>query len=189
MKIATAFVSLLAVAAAATTSKTYSVPLEKDAGLIYTAMMCGDKVCSQSNLAGQTSYTAFLGNRDFRRILMGFKKPDSVDQTKITSCMLMLPASTSSSSSPSYYNLIVRSLNSDFDPDTVTPQNAPVAGDVIGQTTANDGTPPPSIDVTSACRNMNNGMIDLGIDATSGPATFPSMAGGSSAHLMIVTED
>ncbi|KAJ1827500.1 hypothetical protein LPJ73_008761 [Coemansia sp. RSA 2703] len=189
MKLTTTLVSLIAIATAATATKTYNVPLDKDAGLIYTNMKCGDKACSDTNLAGQTSYTAFLGNKDFRRILLGFKKPDSVDQTKIKSCMLMLPASTSSSSSPSYYNLIVRSLGSDFDPNTVTPKNAPVAGDVIGQTTANDGTPPPSIDVTSACRNMNNGMIDLGIDATSGPATFPSMAGGSSAQLMIVTED
>ncbi|KAJ2634876.1 hypothetical protein GGF40_003939 [Coemansia sp. RSA 1286] len=186
MKFFAAIVGLVASSVAATT--TYTAPLTKDAGLIYTPMMCGSTVCSNTNLNGQTSYMSFLGNRDFRRILMGFEMPKDVDQGKIKSCMLMMPASFSSGSNVNYYNMIVRQTTSDFDPKTVTPMTAPAAGDVIGQTTANDGTPPPPIDVTSACRSPNNGMVDLTIDATGAPAQFPSMAGGSNAHLMIEME-
>ncbi|KAJ1642586.1 hypothetical protein J3B02_004196 [Coemansia erecta] len=187
MKFFAAIVSLVA-ASAAGAKTTHTAPLNKDVGLVYTNMKCGSDPCSQTNLHGQTSYMAYLGNKDFRRIIMGFEMPKNIDQSKIKSCSLMMPASLQAGSTANYYNLIVRPLNSDFDAETVTPMTAPGAGDVIGQTTANDGTPPPPIDVTSACRNPNDGIVDLAIDATGAPAQFPSLAGGSNAHLMIVME-
>ncbi|KAJ1812004.1 hypothetical protein IWW57_001937 [Coemansia sp. S610] len=178
-------ISAFAAAAAATN---YMVPISKDAGLVYTNMMCGTTPCGDTNLSNQSTYTAFLGNRDFRRILMSYSLPSDVtDMSTIQSCTLMLPQPVSTSGTGSFYSLSVSPLVGDYDANTVTPRTAPPAGASIAQFSSTDNLMPPSIDVTAACKDAVGGNVGLMLDSYAGPVTFPTKLGGSTAQLMITT--
>ncbi|KAJ2001598.1 hypothetical protein GGI04_003673 [Coemansia thaxteri] len=175
--------------AAAVAAMDYMVPLSKDAGLVYTNMMCGSTPCSTTNLSDKTSYTAFLGNRDFRRILMSYAMPsDITDMSNIESCTLMMPQPMSSGAGGSSYMLSVSPLLADYDASTVTPMTAPMSGSTIAQFTSADNVMPPSVDITDACKAAVNGNVGLVLDSYGGPVTFPTKLGGSSAQLMITTK-
>ncbi|KAJ2877925.1 hypothetical protein IWW38_006452 [Coemansia aciculifera] len=179
----------LATFAAAAAAANYMMPLSKDAGLVYTNMMCGTTPCGTTNLSNQPTYTAFLGNRDFRRILMSYSMPSDVtDMSSIESCTLMLPQPVTSSGSGSFYSLSISPLMGDYDASTVTPKSAPPAGPSIAQYSSTDNLMPPSVDVTDACKAAVNGNVGLMIDSYGGPVTFPTKLGGSTAQLMITTK-
>ncbi|KAJ1912172.1 hypothetical protein GGI09_000186 [Coemansia sp. S100] len=174
--------------AAAAAATNYMVPISKDAGLVYTNMMCGTTPCSDTNLSNQPTYTAFLGNRDFRRILMSYTLPSDVsDMSTIQSCTLMLPQPVSSSGAGSFYSLSISPLTGDYDASTVTPRTAPPAGPSIAQFSSTDNLMPPTIDVTDACKAAVGGNVGLMLDSYGGPVTFPTKLGGSTAQLMITT--
>ncbi|KAJ2459603.1 hypothetical protein GGF42_001371 [Coemansia sp. RSA 2424] len=175
--------------AAAAAANNYMVPISKDAGLIFTNMMCGTTPCSDTNLSNQPTYTAFLGNRDFRRILMSYAMPSEItDASSIQSCTLMLPQPVSSSGSGSFYSLSISPLTADYDPNTVTPRTSPASGPSIAQFSSTDNLMPPSVDVTDACMAAVGGNIGMMLDAYGGPVTFPTKLGGSTAQLMITTK-
>ncbi|KAJ2819960.1 hypothetical protein FBU31_005367 [Coemansia sp. 'formosensis'] len=175
--------------AAAASAMNYMVPLSKDAGLVYTNMMCGTTPCSDTNLSNQPTYTAFLGNRDFRRILMSYTLPSDVtDMSSIESCTLMLPQPVSSSGTGSFYSLSISPLTGDYDASTVTPRTAPPSSPSIAQFSSTDNLMPPTIDITSACKAAVGGNVGLMLDSYGGPVTFPTKLGGSTAHLMVTTK-
>ncbi|KAJ2827138.1 hypothetical protein IWW50_002031 [Coemansia erecta] len=159
MKLSAAISSIIALAAATE----YTIPVTNDVGLVYTNMNCGTTPCSQTNIFGQPTYTAFLGNRDYRRILMSFSLAD-VDPSSITSCTLKLPPTEDTS-----YTLSVSPVMAAYDARTVTPVTAPMTGSPIAQAAA-----PSELDVTSACKEAADGTVKLALDARGGPVTYLS---------------
>ncbi|KAI8321071.1 hypothetical protein GQ54DRAFT_312091 [Martensiomyces pterosporus] len=166
----------------------YMMPIAKDVGLVYTPMMCGSTSCPTTNLNGASQYMAYMGNRDVRRILMGFALPEGVtDASTIQSCTLQLPAPMTSGTSVSSYTMDISNALTDFDPMTVTANTAPKLGNTVASFTAKDNTAPPAVDITDACRAAVNGYVDIMLDSRGSPVTFPSSSGGSNAMLMMTT--
>ncbi|KAJ2497680.1 hypothetical protein GGH96_004919 [Coemansia sp. RSA 1972] len=161
MKLSTAISSILAIAAVSATD--YSVPVTNDVGLVYTNMLCGTTPCSQTNLYGQPTYTAFMGNRDYRRILMSFPL-GNIDPSSVSSCTLQLPVAADG---------VVLSASSvaAYDAKTVTPATAPISGSMVGQSTDTG-----DLDITSACQNAVDGVVSVVIDSRGGPVTIPAGA-------------
>ncbi|KAJ2143658.1 hypothetical protein IW136_001601 [Coemansia sp. RSA 678] len=161
MKLSAAISSLLAIVAVSASD--YSIPVTNDVGLVYTNMLCGTTPCSQTNLYGQPTYTAFLGNRDYRRILMSFPL-GNVDPSSVSSCTLQLPVAADGV-------VLSASTVSAYDAKTVTPATAPMSGNVVGQASGVG-----ELDITSACQNAVDGMVSVVVDARGGPVTIPAGA-------------
>ncbi|KAJ2731967.1 hypothetical protein H4R23_002945 [Coemansia sp. Cherry 401B] len=165
------FAAISAVAAIATAAET-TLPVTNDVGLIYTNLLCGTNPCSQSNLSGLSTYTAYLGNRDFRRILMSFSLGE-IDPSSITSCQLQLPQPVPAPNNvASTYTLGVSPVTGEYDAKTVTPVTAPPTGSAIARAANSDQEIPGPIDVTSACQNALNGNVGLALDSSGSPVTF-----------------
>ncbi|KAI9505324.1 hypothetical protein GGI25_003648 [Coemansia spiralis] len=184
MKIFAVTAALVALVSA----ETYSAPVTNDVGLVYSNLMCGSTTCPTTNLSGQSQYTAFLGNRDYRRILMSFDLPaDATDTSRIASCTLMLPQPITSGTNPSSYTLRVSPVTSQYDAKTVAPVTAPKTGDTIATATNMDNVAPAMMDITDACKSAINGQVGIVLDSSGGPVTFPSSNGGSTAKIMVTT--
>ncbi|KAJ2657873.1 hypothetical protein IW148_004969 [Coemansia sp. RSA 1199] len=163
MKLSAVFSSILAISAVSATD--YTVPVTNDVGLVYTNMLCGTTPCSQTNLYGQPTYTAFMGNRDFRRILMSFSLADAnIDPSSVSSCTLQLPLTADGV-------MLSASPVTAYDAKTVTPATAPASGSAIAQVTGTG-----ELDITSACQNAVNGVVSVVLDARGGPITIPAGA-------------
>ncbi|KAJ2502838.1 hypothetical protein GGH96_000708, partial [Coemansia sp. RSA 1972] len=139
----------------------YFIPVNNDVGLVYTNMHCGTTPCSQTNLYGQPTYTAFLGNRDYRRILMSF----SLANHNIDACTLQFPQTANG------MTVSVSRVLSKYNAKTVTPATAPITGGIIAQATNTK-----KINITRACQAAINGVVRIIVDARGGPFTIPSGA-------------
>ncbi|KAJ2478573.1 hypothetical protein IWW56_003632 [Coemansia sp. RSA 2131] len=163
MKLSAVFSSILAISAVSATD--YSVPVTNDVGLVYTNMLCGTTPCSQTNLYGQPSYTAFMGNRDYRRILMSFSLADAnIDPSSVSSCSLQFPQTADSVT-------WAVSPVAGYDAKTVTPATAPMMSNGAAQATGTG-----KVDITGACQNAVNGVVSVMVDAYGGPVTIPAGA-------------
>ncbi|KAJ2779146.1 hypothetical protein H4R18_004177 [Coemansia javaensis] len=162
MKVLAAVACLAAVAAAAV-----GIGLvERDATVSYNGMTCGAVPCESIPLGMESTVVSFRGNRDYRRILLGFDVP----RDPPASCSLMIPRPVEGAD----YKLAVVETDSNWDEATVSGATKSIDGTRIATVSAPDA----SVDITDACRRAAGKRLSLFVNTEAQGVTFNSRQSG-----------
>ncbi|KAJ1767066.1 hypothetical protein LPJ74_005571 [Coemansia sp. RSA 1843] len=154
---------------------TVNLRTSRDATVSFNGIMCqNDTVpCSSIPLGLDTSLTTFKGNRDYRRVLIGFDLPTN----KPSSCILRIPAPTSNASNTnnSGYQLTVVRTDDVWEEPTVNGYTKRLEGTTVGSVKVADASSPGSLDVTSVCDGSASRRLSFFVDTDGGMLTFDSL--------------
>ncbi|KAJ1801047.1 hypothetical protein LPJ59_000606 [Coemansia sp. RSA 2399] len=163
--------------ATAVNSATVNLRVSRDATVSFNGIMCQNNTvpCSSIPLGLDASLTTFKGNRDYRRVLVGFDLPT----TKPSSCILRIPAPTSGASGSGYQLTVVRT-DDVWEEATVSGYTKRLDGTSVGSVKVADASSPGSLDVTSVCDGSANRRLSFFVDTDGGMLTFDSLQSGNS---------
>ncbi|KAJ2571668.1 hypothetical protein GGH19_004858 [Coemansia sp. RSA 1807] len=168
MKCILSSLTVLAVAAA---ESTVNLRVARDASVSFNGIQCNyDTVpCSSIPRGLDNKLTAFRGNRDYGRVLLGFDLPLNAP----TKCVLRVPKPIENSGDVS---LTVASTDSIWEESTVNGYTKRIDGEQVGSLEATNGG---ELDVTDACARAVNHKLSLFVDTAGGMVTFNSLQSGS----------
>ncbi|KAJ2549902.1 hypothetical protein EV175_004265 [Coemansia sp. RSA 1933] len=173
LDISTAILACYAAAASpAANGTTTNLRVSRDATVSFNGMMCDNNTveCASIPLGLEPSLTTFKGNRDYRRVLVGFDLPAE----KPSSCILRIPPPISGASDSGYQVTVVRTDN-DWEEQTVSGKTKTLDGTVVGSVKVADASSPGSLDVTSVCDGSANRRLSFFVDTDGGGLTFDSL--------------
>ncbi|KAI9504844.1 hypothetical protein GGI25_004182 [Coemansia spiralis] len=148
---------------------TVSLRVARDATVSFNGIQCNNNTvpCSSIPLGLDNTLTSFKGNRDYRRILLGFDLPTNAP----TGCVLRIP--NTQDGLP--VDVAVVRTDDTWDEQTVSGYTKRLDGSVVGSTTTG------SLDVTGACKDAVNHKLSFFVDTNKDMVTFNSVQSGSPA--------
>ncbi|KAJ2504833.1 hypothetical protein GGF44_003110 [Coemansia sp. RSA 1694] len=175
MRIAAAiFVALATVHAAVTTHAVYHLKTARDATVSYSTQKNSDGSFEALTPKGnQGTLTSFKGNKDYRRILLGYDLPAKVkDPSLITKCVLHVPVPKDSPGQD--YSLTAYTASSNWDEDSVNGDTKITSVYELTTVNVGKGQNPGAIDVTGACQAAAEGKFSMYVDTSQPLVTFYS---------------
>ncbi|KAJ2055518.1 hypothetical protein GGI17_006624 [Coemansia sp. S146] len=186
MKITAIFAALSATAYAAS-PYVYHLSTARDATVSYSGIKNPDGSFESLTPKGtQSTLTTFKGNKDYRRILLGFHVPAKVkDPSRITKCVLHVPVPKDSPDQD--YSLTAYTASSNWDEDSVNGATKITSTKELGTVNVPKGKNPGTIDVTGACQAASDGNFSMFVDTNQPLVTFYSKDSGKPTFTLDMT--
>ncbi|KAJ1953056.1 hypothetical protein EC988_003212 [Linderina pennispora] len=141
-------------------------------------MTCDNNIpCNSIPFGLDKALTAFRGNRDFERVLLGFDLPTT---KPISKCVLKIPTPIEVATTGEY-TLTAIVTDNNWNETAVAGANKDMSGTQVGSAKVVAGQAPGDIDVTSACQNAKDDKLSLFIDTSFPMVRFNSIQSGSPA--------
>ncbi|KAJ1998075.1 hypothetical protein GGI06_006336 [Coemansia sp. S85] len=183
MKITAILVALSATAMA----KVYHMNAASDATVSYSGIKNSDGSFESLTPKGnESTLTTFKGNKDYRRILLGFHVPAPVkDPSLITKCVLHVPVPKDAPDQD--YSLTAYTASSNWDEASVNGATKITSTKELGSVNVPKGKSPGTIDVTGACQAAAEGKFSMFIDTNQPVVTFYSKDSGKASFTLDMT--
>ncbi|KAJ1894659.1 hypothetical protein H4S04_008828 [Coemansia sp. S16] len=183
MKITALLVALSATAHASV----YHLSTARDATVSYSGIKNSDGSFESLTPKGTDStLTTFKGNKDYRRVLLGFHVPAKVkDPSRITKCVLHVPVPKDSPDQD--YSLTAYTASSNWDEATVNGATKVTSTKELGTVNVPKDKNPGTIDVTGACQAASEGNFSMFIDTNQPLVTFYSKESGKPTFTLDMT--
>ncbi|KAJ1894710.1 hypothetical protein GGI03_005144 [Coemansia sp. RSA 2337] len=183
MKITALLVALSATAHASV----YHLSTARDATVSYSGIKNSDGSFESLTPKGtESTLTTFKGNKDYRRVLLGFHVPAKVkDPSRITKCVLHVPVPKDSPDQD--YSLTAYTASSNWDEATVNGATKVTSTKELGTVNVPKDKNPGTIDVTGACQAASEGNFSMFIDTNQPLVTFYSKESGKPTFTLDMT--
>ncbi|KAJ2251958.1 hypothetical protein GGI13_003560 [Coemansia sp. RSA 455] len=183
MKITALLVALSATAHASV----YHLSTARDATVSYSGVKNSDGSFESLTPKGtESTLTTFKGNKDYRRVLLGFHVPAKVkDPSRITKCVLHVPVPKDSPDQD--YSLTAYTASSNWDEATVNGATKVTSTKELGTVNVPKDKNPGTIDVTGACQAASEGNFSMFIDTNQPLVTFYSKESGKPTFTLDMT--
>ncbi|KAJ1911523.1 hypothetical protein H4219_005917 [Mycoemilia scoparia] len=176
--------------ASAQQQKTYNINAFKDSTLLRSTVSCPNcpnSNCYECSLGAQSTLVVSAGGHAVNYAIIGFTLPSEATQApdRLDNCKLTLPAPVNQLATNQVVNIY--SADPFWDEYSVTANNAPALGSVIGQANIPAGGSPAAVDLTAACKAAAAKGAGFTVILTQGGGidtiTFPSKEAGRPATL------
>ncbi|KAJ2388225.1 hypothetical protein H4S02_002979 [Coemansia sp. RSA 2611] len=168
-------------------AKVYHMNAASDATVSYSGIKNSDGSFESLTPKGnESTLTTFKGNKDYRRILLGFHVPAQVkDPSLITKCVLHVPVPKDAPDQD--YSLTAYTASSNWDEASVNGATKITSTKELGSVNVPKGKNPGTIDVTGACQAAAEGKFSMFIDTNQPVVTFYSKDSGKASFTLDMT--
>ncbi|KAJ2079151.1 hypothetical protein H4R24_003981 [Coemansia sp. RSA 988] len=181
MKVITTFLATVAIASLALARQdntVFHVDTARDATIAYNGFRDSNGNADAYTPKGNDdTLVSFKGNRDYRRILLGYDLPREIEDTShITKCTLNVPKPAQPVDQD--YTLTAYTASSNWEESTVDAGTKIISDKIVGSESFPAGKYSGTIDITGACQAAAEGKFSLFVDTSQPLVVFNSQNSG-----------
>ncbi|PIA13325.1 hypothetical protein COEREDRAFT_89676 [Coemansia reversa NRRL 1564] len=190
MKIVTTFLAAITIAtlgSARPDNTVFHADTARDATIAYNGFSdANGNPDAYTPKGNDDTLISFKGNRDYRRILLGYNLPSNIkDPSLITKCTLNVPKPVLPVDQD--YTLTVYTASSNWEEDTVDAGTKIISDKIVGSGGFSAGKYSGTISITGACQAAAEGKFSMFVDTNQPLVVFNSQNSGKDTFSVDIT--